>query len=147
METIMISMSRFLKKILSILVLAGCATHPVGPVPAPEASPHQEWKRTHEPCTSLEECGKTIHAVVANRWRRPFAPQGAKREARLRVHVLPSGHVQSIQIEQSSGDERFDRSAERAVWWSSPFDELRGLQDTANKSAIVIPIVFRDGDE
>jgi colicin import membrane protein len=45
----------------------------------------------------------------------------------LSIHLLPSGEVDDAYVSKSSGDDRFDRDAVRAVMKASSFPELRKL--------------------
>lgn len=51
-------------------------------------------------------------------WR--WLPGGKRLRARIRVGILPSGIIQSVRIEQSSGNANFDDSVVRAVRKASP---------------------------
>ncbi len=49
-----------------------------------------------------------------------WLPGGNKMRALVRVRILPSGHIQDVQLEESSGNNNFDDSVVRAVRKASP---------------------------
>ncbi|CAM3534919.1 cell envelope integrity protein TolA [Parendozoicomonas haliclonae] len=68
-----------------------------------------------------------IRQLVEDQWSRPAS---AKRgmETVLRIQLLPTGELISVQIVTGSGDEAFDRSAWQAVERAAPFTELQALE-------------------
>ena len=68
-----------------------------------------------------------MQRVVESQWTRPAsARRGMK--ATLRIKLLPSGELISVQILAGSGNEAFDRSAVQAVERAAPFTELQGME-------------------
>ena len=61
-----------------------------------------------------------IAGAVENNWRRPAVLSRSGLVATIRVKVSPDGSVQSARIVNSSGDARFDQSAQIAVKKASP---------------------------
>lgn len=68
-----------------------------------------------------------IRQTIERNWRiSPSARNGM--EVELAIHLLPSGEVDNAYITRSSGDERFDRDALRAVEKAGSFPELQKLE-------------------
>lgn len=67
-----------------------------------------------------------IHDLVKSNWSRPPSARNGM-VAVLRIRMLPSGDVQSVEVERSSGDAAFDRAAEAAVFRVGRFRELQGM--------------------
>jgi len=68
-----------------------------------------------------------LQRVVESEWTRPASVrQGMK--TTLRIQLLPSGQLISVQILAGSGNEAFDRSAVQAVERAAPFTELQDME-------------------
>ncbi len=67
-----------------------------------------------------------VQRLVENRWTRPASARKGM-QAILRIQLLPTGELISVQILTSSGDGAFDRSATQAVEQAAPFTELQGM--------------------
>ncbi len=72
-----------------------------------------------------------IRSRVQRNWRIPSIDKVDPRAA-VRVRLSPEGRVLSVEVAESSGDEQFDQSLERAVLRASPLPvpEERDLFDT-----------------
>lgn len=67
-----------------------------------------------------------VRDQISRYWRRsPNARNGMVVE--LSIHLLPSGEVDDAYVSKSSGDDRFDRDAVRAVLKAASFPELQSL--------------------
>jgi colicin import membrane protein len=67
-----------------------------------------------------------ITDAIQSNWDRPGSARN-NMEAELRLHLIPTGEVVSVNVVKSSGDVAFDRSAERAVRKAERFPELQQL--------------------
>ncbi len=67
-----------------------------------------------------------LQRLVENRWTRPASARKGM-QATLRIQLLPTGELISVQIVTSSGDGAFDRSATQAVEQAAPFTELQSM--------------------
>ncbi|MEM7195930.1 MAG: cell envelope integrity protein TolA [Pseudomonadota bacterium] len=80
----------------------------------------EERGRTQaEAVTAMTALIDRIATAVESNWRRPQGSQSGL-VAVIRVKVAPTGDVQSARVVRSSGDPRFDQSAEVAVKKASP---------------------------
>lgn len=61
-------------------------------------------------------------ALIESRWYKPSVPSGTR--ARVRFVILKSGHLEGIQLEESSGISSFDRAALRALYAANPLPPL-----------------------
>ena len=61
-------------------------------------------------------------ALVESRWYKPAAAEGAR--ARVRFRIQRDGRLDSIELEESSGNPSFDRAALRALYASNPLPPL-----------------------
>ncbi|MFQ5761274.1 MAG: cell envelope integrity protein TolA, partial [Acidiferrobacterales bacterium] len=60
-----------------------------------------------------------IRQKVSRNWARPPGAQTGL-QCTVRVRLVPSGDVLQATVAKTSGDERFDRSVENAVYKASP---------------------------
>ena len=67
-----------------------------------------------------------ISQRVGNSWSRPPSARSGM-IVKLRVNLVPTGRVVSVDIVESSGDEAFDRSAVQAVHKAEPYNRLAEL--------------------
>ena len=67
-----------------------------------------------------------ISQRVGNSWSRPPSARSGM-IVKLRVNLVPTGRVVSVDIVESSGDEAFDRSAGQAVHKAEPYNRLAEL--------------------
>ena len=67
-----------------------------------------------------------ISQRVGNSWSRPPSARSGM-IVKLRVNLVPTGRVVSVDIVESSGDDAFDRSAEQAVYKAEPYSRLTEL--------------------
>jgi len=65
-----------------------------------------------------------IGALVAQNWSRPPSARRGM-EAILRVSLVPTGGLSSVEVIESSGDNAFDRSATLAVQKAAPFEVVK----------------------
>lgn len=72
-----------------------------------------------------------IQESVQRRWSRPPSARNGMHTVLL-ISLIPTGEVVDVQIQRSSGDDAFDRSAINAVKKASPFSELQGLKGGAD---------------
>jgi len=61
-------------------------------------------------------------ALIESRWYKPAAAEGAR--ARVRFRIQRDGRLDSIELEESSGNPSFDRAALRALYASNPLPPL-----------------------
>ena len=67
-----------------------------------------------------------ISERVGNSWSRPPSTRSGM-IVKLRVNLVPTGRVVSVDVVESSGDEAFDRSALQAVRKAEPYTRLTEL--------------------
>lgn len=72
-----------------------------------------------------------IQESVQRRWSRPPSARNGMHTVLL-ISLIPTGEVVDVQIQRSSGDDAFDRSAINAVKKASPFSELQALKGGAD---------------
>lgn len=99
-------------------------------------------KRSHQPCKTREECAKLLHQIVTNEWLMPPGSIENGHNATASIEVMSNGRVSKFTIVKSSGNEVFDRSIERALYMSEPFDELRGLSEITKNRGILLEFHF-----
>lgn len=80
-----------------------------------------------------------IQERVENNWSRPASARRGM-VAELSIQLVPTGRVVSVSVVKSSGDEAFDRSAERAV---SKVDRFERLQELSKSSPALFDREFR----
>jgi colicin import membrane protein len=68
-----------------------------------------------------------ISERVGNSWSRPPSARSGM-IVKLRVNLVPTGRVVSVDVVESSGDEAFDRSAVQAVHKAEPYSRLAELE-------------------
>lgn len=86
-----------------------------------------------------------IKSYVEQNWSRP--PTARKgMQAILRIELLPTGEVKSVQVTESSRDSAFDRSAEQAVYRAGPFRELQDLKPHQREAFRSFNLVFKPED-
>ncbi len=97
---------------------------------AAEQQRQQQAEASSEVATTESELVQSytavIHDLVKSNWSRPPSARNGML-AVLRIRMLPSGDVQSVEVERSSGDAAFDRAAESAVFRVGRFRELQGM--------------------
>ena len=85
-----------------------------------------------------------IKREIVQNWSRPPSARNGM-EVILRVHLVPTGEIVDVKVEESSGNRAFDRSAVQAVRKSSrfvvPADALRFEKDFR-----VFTVLFRPDD-
>lgn len=74
----------------------------------------------------VDAVGYEIERAVELNWSRPPSARRGM-QAILRVSLVPTGGLTSVDIVESSGDSAFDRSAMQAVQKAAPFDAVREL--------------------
>ena len=77
-----------------------------------------------------------IKQAISNKWRIPFSARKGQ-ECILKLRLIPSGEVVSVEVVKSSGDREYDLSVEKAVYAAMPlplppaesglFDEFREI--------------------
>ncbi|MEJ2141270.1 MAG: cell envelope integrity protein TolA, partial [Gammaproteobacteria bacterium] len=60
-----------------------------------------------------------IKQAISKKWRVPISAKKGQ-ECVLRLRLIPSGEVVSVEVVKSSGDTVYDRSVEAAVYKASP---------------------------
>ncbi|MGI9251583.1 MAG: TonB family protein [Pseudohongiellaceae bacterium] len=87
-----------------------------------------------------------IQQYVEQQWSRPPSARNGMR-AVLRIEMLPTGDVTSVNVVQSSNDAAFDRSAETAVYRAAPFSELQELPIRVfNENFRTLSLIFQPED-
>ncbi|WP_086479172.1 cell envelope integrity protein TolA [Oceanospirillum sanctuarii] len=86
-----------------------------------------------------------IKSYVEQNWSRP--PTARKgMQAVLKIELLPTGEVKSVNVIESSKDSAFDRSAEQAVYRAGPFRELQDLKPHQRDAFRSFNLVFKPED-
>lgn len=86
-----------------------------------------------------------IKSYVEQNWSRP--PTARKgMQAILKIELLPTGEVKSVTVDEPSGDNAFDRSAEQAVYRAGPFRELQDLKPHQRDAFRSFNLVFKPED-
>lgn len=67
-----------------------------------------------------------INGRVASNWSRPPSARNGM-IVKLRINLVPTGRVVSVEVVESSGDDAFDRSAVQAVHRAEPYTRLTEL--------------------
>ena len=75
----------------------------------------------------VDAVGYEIERAVELNWSRPPSARRGM-QAILRVSLVPTGGLNSVDIVDSSGDSAFDRSAMQAVQKAAPFDAVREIE-------------------
>jgi colicin import membrane protein len=60
-----------------------------------------------------------IKQAISNKWRVPFSARKGQ-ECILKLRLIPSGEVVSVEVVKSSGDREYDLSVEKAVYAAMP---------------------------
>lgn len=68
-----------------------------------------------------------IKAAIQSKWSRPPSARNGM-QAKLRIRLVPSGEVVSVNVMAGSGNDAFDRSAVNAVWLNERFAGLVGME-------------------
>jgi len=84
-----------------------------------EERERKEAARQARALTAAEKYKLLIRQKVSRNWARPPGAQ-AGLQCTVRVRLVPSGDVLQVTVVKTSGDERFDRSVENAVYKASP---------------------------
>lgn len=87
-----------------------------------EQTYQQESQRQH----NLISYQQYIHQRTRHYWSRPPSARNGMKVL-LAVNLVPTGHVNSVNIIDSSGDDSFDRSALQAVYKASPYEKVTQL--------------------
>lgn len=74
----------------------------------------------------VDSVGFEIEHAVEQSWNRPPSARRGM-EAVLRVSLVPTGDMSSVEILSSSGDSAFDRSAVQAVQKAAPFVAVKEI--------------------
>jgi len=75
----------------------------------------------------VDAVGYEIQRAVELNWSRPPSARRGM-QAILRVSLVPTGGLTSVDIVESSGDSAFDRSAMQATQKAAPFDAVTELE-------------------
>ncbi len=87
-----------------------------------------------------------IIETIQSRWNRPPSARN-NMETELIIQLVPTGEVVSVDIVKSSGNDAFDRSAQKAVWKAERFPELQNLPSRVfEKNFRRLRIKFRPED-
>lgn len=73
-----------------------------------------------------------IKQAISNKWRIPVSARQGQ-ECILKLRLIPSGEVISVEVIKSSGDSVFDRSVESAVYKASPLPLPRAESNLFNE--------------
>ena len=84
-----------------------------------EERERKEAARKARALTAAEKYKLLIRQKVSRNWARPPGAQTGL-QCTVRVRLVPSGDVLQVTVVKTSGDERFDRSVENAVYKASP---------------------------
>lgn len=84
-----------------------------------EERKRKEAARKARALTAAEKYKLLIRQKVSRNWARPPGAQTGL-QCTVRVRLVPSGDVLQVTVVKTSGDERFDRSVENAVYKASP---------------------------
>ena len=84
-----------------------------------EEREREEAARKARALTAAEKYKLLIRQKVSRNWARPPGAQTGL-QCTVRVRLVPSGDVLQVTVVKTSGDERFDRSVENAVYKASP---------------------------
>ncbi len=84
-----------------------------------EERQRKEAARKARALTAAEKYKLLIRQKVSRNWARPPGAQTGL-QCTVRVRLVPSGDVLQVTVVKTSGDERFDRSVENAVYKASP---------------------------
>jgi len=96
--------------------------------------------------TLRDRVSATIRLAVVNRWTRPPSARNGML-AVLAIQLVPTGDVVSVSVEQSSGDNAFDRSAINAVEKAARFPEVAQLDTrTFERDVRRFTLIFRPED-
>ncbi|TXK93160.1 protein TolA [Methylococcaceae bacterium HT4] len=79
----------------------------------------QRAKNTRIAKKASADARALIKRKVTQNWNRPVSVSG-KLRCKIRIGLIPSGDVMSVVVVESSGNQLFDESAERAVRKASP---------------------------
>ncbi|MEO0083933.1 MAG: TonB family protein, partial [candidate division WOR-3 bacterium] len=77
---------------------------------------------------------------IANNWINPFAGSQIKITTTIGFVIAKDGELKNIRIEKSSGNEIFDRAAERAVIITKSVPQLSG--EFAKQESLIIHLEF-----
>lgn len=117
---------------------ARITTPDVAPRPLPEPVPDRRWQEEQEETFSRAldaeaqrlaaqqaetESASYIGAIIRQIERHWSRPPSARRgmQVEMTIHLVPTGELVSITVVRGSGNDAFDRSAERAVRQAAPF--------------------------
>lgn len=78
-------------------------------------------------------------ALVESRWYKPVVPAGTR--ARVGFVILKDGRLESIRLEESSGNSSFDRAALRAIYAANP---LPPLPPAYGKPSLTVHLSFSE---
>jgi len=84
-----------------------------------EERDRKEAARKARALTVAEKYKLLIRQKVSRNWARPPGAQTGL-QCTVRVRLVPNGDVLQVTVAKTSGDERFDRSVENAVYKASP---------------------------
>jgi TonB family protein len=101
------------------------------------SQPGSPAPRLASPASSADDYVARIRRHLAGHWRPPLdAPAGKK--VVVIVELSGDGKVNTVELEESSGSDDFDRAAERAIRAADPFPQ----RDAANQ-AVRVRLRFR----
>lgn len=78
-------------------------------------------------------------ALIEAKWYKPPVPPGTT--AQVRYTILPSGKLEGIQLESSSGNSSFDRAVLRALYAANP---LPPLPPAYRKPSLTVHLTFAE---
>ncbi len=81
----------------------------------------------------IDSVGSRIERLVEQNWNRPPSARRGM-EVVLRVALVPTGNLASVEILVSSGDAAFDLSATQAVQRAAPFEVVRDIEPAVFES-------------
>jgi colicin import membrane protein len=84
------------------------------------ASQSRSEAQTAQDLSMRDQFLALIRQEITHNWNNPFRGQGQNYQVTLAITVNDTGTVESVQIQQSSGNSIFDRQVIQAIWRSSP---------------------------
>lgn len=84
----------------------------------------QVYQAQAEEASVVSSVTSEIANVVGQNWSRPPSARRGMQTV-LRVSLVPTGGLSSVEVVESSGDAAFDRSASQAIQKAAPFDVIK----------------------
>lgn len=124
------------------------------PVKKPETKPKEKPTQAKNPAKTNTDIGLKISnkggkysyyidailSKIGNNWSNPFRGSGVKFSVTIYFVIKKDGEITSVKIEKSSGNDLYDRSAERAVIVTQTLPPLAG--EFANQESLRLHLEF-----